>query len=394
MLRKLRYQRYTVLISLLLLLMLILGPGLSPADDDVFREDRLETFLEKQLEIKEKKQQLVKDISASKTKKTAYEQEIITLDAQLVMAGLEIDAAETAINGLNMQIETALAAIADATARLNERQAYLESRLLDIYINGDITMRDVLFSSASFDEYIVLYDMVQRIMVQDKEVLDDIAIERELIEEEEAILQKAKKDEEFVLAKLQEKKEELSQLHKAKAQAASELTMSIAQMIAKEEEMEAADKEVEELIKKELAKRPKVTYYGGQFIWPLPSGHTNVTSEYGNRFHPILKRNIMHTGIDIGAPAGTDIYAVGSGEIIFRGWLGGYGQAIMIDHGGGIVTLYAHMSRFGKFNEGDIVVRTNVIGYVGSTGQSTGNHLHFEVRSNGSHTAPNPYLGR
>jgi len=316
------------------------------------------------------------------------------LDVQLVALGKDIKAAETAIGALNVQIEAAQTAIDDATARLNERQAYLESRLCDIYINGDITMMDVFFSAASFDEFIVLYDMVERIMTQDKEVLDAIFVERELIEKEEAKLQKAKTDEEFILAELEVKNKELTQLQNAKAKAASELTMTISQLEAKYDELEAANKAVEELIRQEYAKRPKVAYYGGQFIWPLPSSHTNITSEYGMRFHPILKRNLMHTGIDISAPGGTEIYAVGAGELIFRGWLGGYGQAIMIDHGGGIVTLYAHMSRFGSYNEGDIVLSTNVIGYVGSTGQSTGNHLHFEVRENGGHTNPHPYLGK
>jgi murein DD-endopeptidase MepM/ murein hydrolase activator NlpD len=255
-------------------------------------------------------------------------------------------------------------------------------------------MLDVLFSSASFDEFIVLYDMVERIMVQDKAVLDAITLERELIEKEEAKLQKAKADEEFILAELEAKNKEVSKLQNAKAKASNELTMTIAQLEAKYEELDAASKAAEEKIKEELAKRKSVAYYGGKFIWPLSASHTRVTSEYGMRFHPILKKNLMHTGLDIGAPGGTEIFAVGAGEVIFRGWLGGYGQAVMIDHGGGVVTLYAHMSRYGSYNEGDIVAATNVIGYVGSTGQSTGNHLHFEVRENGAHTDPNAYLGR
>jgi murein DD-endopeptidase MepM/ murein hydrolase activator NlpD len=390
MLRRLRYGRYAALVVLLLLLTLAFQPALAPAGDD----DPLDTYFAQQRQIAEDKKQTEKDIEANKIKKTEYEREIAALDVQLIVLKQEIDAAHTAIGALNVRIEAARAAIADATARLNERQAYLESRVRDIYINGDITMLDVFFSAASFDEYIVLADMVKRIMIQDKEALDAITVERELIEKEEAALQKAKTDEEFILAELEAKNKELSQLQNAKAKASSELTMTITQLNAKYDSLEAAGKEVEDFIKKELAKRVKVAYYGGQFIWPLPAGQTNVTSDYGMRFHPILKRNIMHTGVDIGAPGGTQIYAVGAGEIIFRGWMGGYGQAIMIDHGGGIVTLYAHMSSFGEYNEGDIVVATNVIGHVGSTGQSTGNHLHFEVRKDGPHTNPHPYLGK
>jgi murein DD-endopeptidase MepM/ murein hydrolase activator NlpD len=390
MLRRLRYRRYFALVGFILLLVLVLTPGFSPAEND----DPLEAYFEEQRQNIEEKQQTEKDIAASKVKKTEYEREIVALDVQLVALGKDIKAAETAITALNIQINIARAAIADATARLNERQAYLESRLRDIYINGDITMMDVFLSSASFDEFIMLYDMVERIMAQDKAVLDVIVVERELIEKEEAILQKARMDEEFILAELEAKNKDLSQLQDTKAKAANELTMTIAQLKAKYEELEAASKEVDAKIKEALAKRPKVAYYGGQFFWPLSASHTNITSEYGMRFHPILKRNLMHTGIDIGAPGGTDINAVGAGEVIFRGWLGGYGQVIMIDHGGGIVTLYAHMSRFGSYNEGDVVTSSNVIGHVGTTGQSTGNHLHFEVRVSGSTTDPHSYLGR
>ena len=395
MLRRLRYKRYAVLVGLMLLLALILMPGIAPAND----ETPLETYQKEQRQIVDGKDKIEKEISASKTKKTSYEQEIIALDAQLVVLGQEIKSAQTALDALTVQIDDATTAIADATERLNERQAYLESRLCDIYINGDITMMDVFFSAASFDEFIVLYDMVDRIMTQDKELLDAITAELELIEKEKAILEKAKTDQEFILAELEAKNKELSQLQSAKAKASSELTMTIAQLEAKYEELEAASKAVEEKIKQELAKLASFAYSGGQFIWPLPAGQTNVTSEYGMRFHPILKRNTMHTGVDIGAPGGTKIFAVSSGKVVFRGWMGGYGQAVMIYHGDdakgrSIVTLYAHMSKYGNYNEGDVVVVTDVIGYVGTTGQSTGNHLHFEVRIDGTHTNPNPYLGR
>lgn len=390
MFRRLRFGRFAALVGLLLLLALVIQPLIAPADD----VDPLEGFFADQRRIAEEKKDTIKDIAANKVKKSEYEREIMTLDAELVALSKEIDAAEAAIDALVVQIIDAKKAIADAIARLKERQTYLESRLCDIYVNGDITMLDVFFSAASFDEFIVLYDMVERIMVQDKEVLDAIAAELDLIEKKEAELQKAKDGEEFILAELETKNEELSHLQSAKTKAVNDLNMSITQLAAKYEALEAADKEVEELIKKELASRPKVAYFGGTFIWPLPSNYTSINSDYGMRFHPILKRNIMHTGIDLGAPGGTEIYAVGAGEIIFRGWLGGYGQAVMIDHGGGIVTLYAHMSRFGQYNEGDIVVQTNVIGYVGSTGQSTGNHLHFEVRKDGSHIDPHNDLGK
>lgn len=207
-------------------------------------------------------------------------------------------------------------------------------------------------------------------------------------------LEQIKADQEAVLAEMQATAAELKRAQAQKATAMNELTMTIAEAEEQQAILEEDEKLVQDTIRKLLAAQAKVAYFGGDFIWPLPANQTNITSEYGMRFHPILKKNLIHQGLDIGAPNGTPIYSVTEGEILFRGWLGGYGNAIMIDHGGGVVTLYGHMSSFGSFNEKDKVTTGDIIGYVGSTGQSTGNHLHFEVRINGTHTDPHPYLGR
>lgn len=389
MLKRLRVKRYIALVLAFLAVILLVQNVQAPAASE------LEEYLSKQSEYERQKDNLEKEIAANMAQKTAYEQEIARLDGQLRLLGQQITEANKVIGTLGVLIDEANLAIADATVRLNERQAYLESRLRDIYINGDVTMMDVFFSAASFDEAIVLFDMVERIMEQDKAVLDDITEERALIEAEKAKLQEAKEEQEFMLADLEAKDTELSALQEAKAKANNELTMSIEQLRIKYDEADAASAETEKIIKDLLAKMQTKAYYGGVFRWPLPYDKTNVTSEYGPRFHPILKENRMHAGIDIGAPNGTEIYAAGVGEIIFKGWNGGYGNCIIIDHGGSIATLYGHMSRYNDaFGVGDAVTINNVIGYVGTTGQSTGNHLHFEVRVDGKHVDPNPYVGR
>ena len=131
---------------------------------------------------------------------------------------------------------------------------------------------------------------------------------------------------------------------------------------------------------------------GGVMKWPVP-GHTRVSSEYGNRLHPILKTNRFHSGIDIPAPTGTNIIAAGSGTVAFAGTQGGYGRTVILDHGGGIMTLYAHNSQL-LVSEGQQVTQGTVIAKAGSTGMSTGPHLHFEVRENGKYVDPNPWIGR
>ena len=131
-------------------------------------------------------------------------------------------------------------------------------------------------------------------------------------------------------------------------------------------------------------------YSGTAMTWPVPSSQ-RITSEYGNRYHPILHVNKFHSGIDIGASEGSQILAANDGMVIFSGVKGGYGNCVMIDHGGGIVTLYGHCSKL-LVSEGQNVTKGQNIALVGSTGQSTGPHCHFEVRVNGSTTNPLNYL--
>ena len=124
------------------------------------------------------------------------------------------------------------------------------------------------------------------------------------------------------------------------------------------------------------------------FQWPI---NATVTSEYGYRVHPVYGSRRLHSGMDIGAAGGTPIAASNSGVVIFAGRQGGYGNTIIVDHGGGITTLYAHQSRLGA-SVGQQVGRGDIIGFVGATGTATGNHLHFEVRVNGTPTNPRNYL--
>ena len=132
-------------------------------------------------------------------------------------------------------------------------------------------------------------------------------------------------------------------------------------------------------------------YTGGSMGWPVP-GYTKF-SKYGMRMHPILKKKKLHTGIDIGCKTGDKIVASNDGTVIFSGVKGGYGNAVIIDHGGKISTLYGHNSKL-LVKVGDKVKKGEQIAKAGSTGLSTGPHCHFEVRVNGKPVDPAPYLGR
>ena len=129
--------------------------------------------------------------------------------------------------------------------------------------------------------------------------------------------------------------------------------------------------------------------FNGSFIWPVAS-YVYVSSRFGLRIHPITGQQKTHTGIDIASNQGTSIYAADGGTVTLASWNGGYGNCVMIDHGNGYVTLYGHMSSI-AVSQGQAVSQGETIGYVGSTGKSTGPHLHFEVLKNGTRIDPEQF---
>ena len=159
------------------------------------------------------------------------------------------------------------------------------------------------------------------------------------------------------------------------------------------EDLEAESKklnsEIQALQAQQAAKNGN-TKAPGAYLWPCPSSLT-ITSSYGYRTHPISGVKKLHTGMDIGASYGANVVAAAGGTVIMSKYYGGYGNCIIIDHGGGVATLYGHMSSLVAKN-GQKVAAGETIGKVGSTGNSTGNHLHFEVRINGSTVNPAGYV--
>jgi murein DD-endopeptidase MepM/ murein hydrolase activator NlpD len=193
---------------------------------------------------------------------------------------------------------------------------------------------------------------------------------------------------EITKSKLEERKRSLERASREKETLMADIALDI----------EAFEKEYDKLndfakqIESKIVKLQKNTgpYSGGKMAWPVP-GYSRISSPYGYRIHPIFKVKKLHTGIDIPAPTGTAITAAAAGTVIYSDWLGGYGKVIMLDHGGGVVSLYAHNSAL-VLSEGQSVKRGDTISKAGSTGNSTGPHLHFEVRKNGAYVDPLPWL--
>jgi murein DD-endopeptidase MepM/ murein hydrolase activator NlpD len=245
-------------------------------------------------------------------------------------------------------------------------------------------------SATDLKDFLTRYDLLNMIVEQDIALIESINQQKKTLELNKSELEVQKNELLYAQDSEKSKREELSDQKQDKKKILTSVQQEKAQYEKALKELEQTSKELETLIRRIQAGTSGEQQGTGVFTWPAP-GYSTITSPYGMRYHPILKYNKKHTGVDIGAPSGANIVAADSGTVIQTGWMGGYGQVVVIDHGGGISTLYAHMSTIIAAN-GASVTKGETIGKVGSTGWSTGPHLHFEVRINGVDTNPMSYI--
>ena len=283
------------------------------------------------------------------------------------------------------------AALADAVANYNSQRELVKTRLGVMYENTSSTMLDTLLESRSILEFFERIQYMSVIAQSDSELINDLNDLKLDVEYKRKMQQEAKA---LLEQKTSDKQERLSSLKASRAELEDQLSRSKAELakLEKEEDALLAESKRLQSVIKNLSKSTK-KYAGGPMTWPLPSSYT-ITSSFGMRKHPILRKYKMHTGIDIDGDTGNSIVAANRGTVIMAQYdtSGGYGRMIVIDHGGGISTLYAHCSKL-LVSVGDEVKAGGIIAKVGSTGLSTGSHLHFEVRVNGDPVNPlNGYL--
>lgn len=284
-------------------------------------------------------------------------------------------------------------ALEEAIRIYNQQNELVKVRLKVMYQNSSVSMFDTLLESKSVVEFYERLHYMSVISENDNKMLEDLETARQDVEYKKELEQKAR---ELLKQKAGEKERRLAQLKTSRAEVEGELAKTKSEINKLEKEIDAQIAESKRLqgVIKNLSSKKK--YVGGTMQWPCPSSY-NVTSYYGMRKHPILRKYKMHTGIDIGASKGSSIVAANKGTVIMATYdkSGGYGNMVVLDHGAGITTLYAHASKL-CVKVGDEVKAGAVIAKVGSTGLSTGNHLHFEVRVNGATKNPlsTEYLGK
>ena len=287
------------------------------------------------------------------------------------------------------------AELEEATAAEEEQLATYKQHVRAMEENGKYTYLSIIFGSRSLSELMSNLDMIGEIMEADKRIYDQYTAAREKAEEikaeyEVTLEQLSEKQDEYEAEKVElEAKiaEASAMIEQLEAEISTNYDLYL-EVLAQEEALESdIQNKIAELERQEAASSITST---GSYIWPLPG--YSPGSAYGWRMHPIFNEMRFHAGEDIGAPSGTPILAADSGVAsVYPDNGNGYGNYIMINHGGGRVTLYAHMSAF-AISGGATVTQGQVIGYVGSTGNSTGPHLHFEVRVNGATTDPKQYF--
>ncbi len=318
-------------------------------------------------------------------------QQVQKLDEKIASSQTELDELNAKITELQTSIDQVGTELQKAEESYNSQKKLLDDRLVEIYEEGEIRYLDVLLSSKNMSEFLSTYFLVTELVDYDKQLLEDMGEKKHEIE-----LSKEKLDNE---------QEELATIKANQTKTAKivENTKTVREnFIAKlSEEEKQIQSQIDEYnrqfdeVNAEILKLAMdgidTQYIGGELAWPVP-GYTRITSKYGMRTHPITGVYKLHTGVDIGAPMGANFVAANDGIVVKAGYNGAYGNMVIIDHGGGIQTLYAHGSEI-TVNVGDTVKRgETVVLKVGSTGYSTGAHAHFEVRINGVTTDPLPYI--
>lgn len=306
------------------------------------------------------------------------ENEIEELTQQIADKMMKINEKEQEIALTEDNLRKTAAELDEALARVDARDELLRSRVRLMYKNGAVSYLDVLLSSNSFSDFLDRFRSLSLIVEQDRQILEDNIRDKEMIEGHKAQI-------ETDLAMLEQAHVDLLNEKQSLEQKEREKEVRIAALHDRREHLNEITEEQEKALidamklKSELVKeRAKLAEHSGKFLYPLPREY-RISSPFGYRIHPISKVRKLHAGTDFAAPRGTHVLAAGSGIVITAKEWGGYGNAIMIDHGNGKWTLYAHLNRI-RVKEGDEVKAGQHIGDVGTTGVSTGPHLHYEVR--------------
>ncbi|WP_195937850.1 murein hydrolase activator EnvC family protein [Romboutsia sp. 1001713B170131_170501_G6] len=347
---------------------------------------------DKNIEIKQKS---VDDkLNKNREEQTTLESKIKDLDSKVKEIEVNIKETNDKIEKLDGEIETTKIEIEKLNENISKNEEALGKRLKAINNNYSMGYIKVILSSTSISDFFNNIYVVKQVVEQDQKILKELDENKSEVEKKEKDLNyKKKMQEDLKIAlvenneKVQSDKSELEALKRELETEEDNLQNELEKLAA-----EAAAKQAQETQQSAASTDENLN---GAIIssgsWPVP-GHSRISSPYGYRLHPVLNVQKIHTGIDIPAPKGTPAVATDSGTVIYSGLKGSYGNTVMIQHDNGKVSLYAHNDQL-LVSVGQKVQKGQAVTKIGNTGRSTGPHLHFEIRINGKHTNPMPYIG-
>ena len=340
-------------------------------------------------------QKLVKELEQAKSDLKLYVEQ---LDATLLTIEQNIADLESQIAQKELDIEDTQTKLAAAIETEQNQYVAMSSRIKYVYERGNSDYISMLLQSKSPSDLLNRLNYVDAVTGYDKDMLDEYIANKEYIDMCEKQLQAEKTHLDTMKECVENEKAAVEVLIETKSQELlayeNDIENKEAAIKAYEDDIAtqtALIKELEEERKKLLA-TSGIIYDGGVFAFPLES-YTRISSEYGYRIHPILNVKQFHNGVDFAAPKGTKIYAAYDGEVVAATYNSTMGNYVTIDHGSGLFTIYMHASKL-YVSKGDIVVKGEHIAAVGTTGRSTGNHLHFTVRKDGAYVSPWDYLSK
>lgn len=335
--------------------------------------------------LKEKAESLRRQIRANNSEKSQVRSDMQWVDGQISQLDDRLDASRDRLDSAKETQRGLAKDLAVESAQLDQVKGEAARRLRSMAMTGSETVLSVLVGSKSVADFAARKALVERVAAHDKILFESVRTLRDKVlvkkQAQDATVAKIAR----ITSSIQQDKEMMRQAMKKKRQILAKLNSKAESLGDQLDEMEDESRAIEAKLRAyQSSPGSSKVYTGGRFLKPA-SGR--VTSGFGMRYHPILHKSRLHAGIDFGASSGSPVLAAAAGTVVSAGWRGGYGNCIVIDHGGGISTLYGHMSRLFA-HDGEKVSRGQKIGAVGSTGLATGPHLHWEVRVNGSPVNP------
>ena len=355
--------------------------------------DNISDLQQQQNDLKNQQKDVKKQINAKSSEKKTLTQQLADINKEMNDVQQTIDGLDAEISKTQEKITFTETEISNKQRDYDGRLAIFNQRLKEMYQYGDVNFLEVLLNSSSLTDFLTRFEYMKYIARNDQKLLDDVKKLKAGLEEEQKNLNSMKTSLDVKKQNQVAKSQELATASQKKQDLVAQINAEQDALYDILEDLEAESKalnsKIQQLQAAQAAKNGS-TKAPGAYVWPCPSSHT-ITSNYGYRVHPVTGAKKLHTGMDIGASYGAAVVAAAAGTVIMSQYYGGYGNCIIIDHGGGVATLYGHMSSLVAKN-GQTVKAGETIGKVGSTGVSTGNHLHFEVRINGSTVNPANYV--